>query len=74
MPFLLVLALVVVAMTLTALLQKKPKPAGFIDFKFPIPDEGTPQPVIFGDCWTGDWQVLWVGNYRTEAINGGKKL
>jgi hypothetical protein len=24
----------------------------------PMPDEGTPQCVFFGDCWTADWFVL----------------
>lgn len=35
---------------------------------FPQVDEGTPQAVIFGDCWSADWTVLAVGNYRTKAI------
>lgn len=45
------------------------------DFDFPQSDEGTPQAVIFGECWSGDWTVLAVGNYRNEAIttSTGKK-
>lgn len=45
------------------------------DIAFPQADEGTPQAVFFGECWTGDWAVLGVGNYRTTPIvkSGGKK-
>lgn len=54
---------------------QKPKPAAFDDIEFPQFEEGTPQPVIFGDVWTESWMVLGVGNYRTEEIRseGGKK-
>lgn len=52
-----------------------PQPAAFDEFDFPSADEGTAQCVFFGDCWTEDWMVLTVGNYRTSAIKGkgGKK-
>ncbi len=51
------------------------KPEAFDDIEFPQADEGTPQCVIFGDCWSGDWTVIALGNYRTEEIrvDGGKK-
>lgn len=52
------------------------KPAAFEDFDFPQSEEGTPQSVVFGEVWSGDWMVLDVGNYRTTAITksgGGKK-
>lgn len=52
------------------------QPTAFEDFDFPQVDEGTPQAVVFGDCWSGDWTVLAVGNYRTSPIKvsgGGKK-
>lgn len=51
-----------------------PKPAAFEEFEFPQFEEGTPQAVTFGDCWTKDWFVLAVGNYRTSRIraDGGK--
>ncbi len=52
------------------------KPNAFEEFDFPQADEGTPQCVFFGECWTGDWMVLDVGDYRTSAIkkpSGGKK-
>lgn len=45
-------------------------PEAFEDIKFPQAEEGTPQCVIFGDCWSGDWTVLAVGNYRTQEIRG----
>lgn len=42
--------------------------AAFSDFDFPQTDAGTPHCVFFGDCWTGDWTVLAVGDYSTKAI------
>ncbi len=55
--------------------QQPPTPTAFEDIDFPQVEEGTPQCVIFGDVWIPDWQVLAVGNYRTEPIRskGGKK-
>lgn len=52
-----------------------PPPAAFEDFDFPQADEGTPQAVYFGECWSTGWMVLAVGDYRTTAItkSGGKK-
>jgi hypothetical protein len=46
----------------------KVKPAMFGEFDFPVPDEGTPQIVVFGDVWVPDWCVIGLGNYRTEPI------
>lgn len=84
MNFLWALALMVISYAITALTAKKPvvsnaKPATFEDFTFPQFEEGTAQPVIFGDVWTEDWMVLYYGNLITEAIRtggeggGGKK-
>jgi len=76
------IALLIVSYVITALTTPHPKntdatPTKLTDFSFPVALEGTPQSVIFGDCWTPDWQVLWYGNLRTEAIRqssgGGKK-
>lgn len=55
--------------------QQGPTPTAFEDIDFPQATEGTPQGVIFGDCWSGDWCVLAVGNYRVTEIHaaGGKK-
>lgn len=55
--------------------QPQQGPAALSDFDFPQADEGTPQAVFFGDCWTEGWMVLWYGNYRTSKIQskGGKK-
>lgn len=55
---------------------QSPPPEAFEDIDFPQADEGTPQAVTFGDCWSEDWTVLAVGKYRTEPIEvsgGGKK-
>lgn len=54
---------------------KPPEPASLDEFDFPQSEEGSPQAVIFGEVWTGDWMVLDVGNYRTTSIrsSGGKK-
>lgn len=46
-------------------------PAAFDEIDFPQADEGTPQAVFFGDCWTEDWVVLTVGHYQTIPIPGG---
>lgn len=72
------IALLVVSLGASIALRQKviqPKPAAFEDIQFPQFEEGTPQCVVFGDCWTSDWMVLTVGNYRTEEIKvkGGKK-
>lgn len=50
-------------------------PAAFEDFDFPQADEGTPQAVYFGECWSTSWMVLAVGDYRVTTItkSGGKK-
>lgn len=73
------LALLVVSFIIRTVFAPKPqdaKPAALKDFDFPQVEEGTPQPVIFGEVWTTDWMVLGVGNYRSRAITssgGGKK-
>jgi hypothetical protein len=78
MQFLWAIALLVASFAIQALITpkpEKPKPAGMDEFDFPQTDEGTPQSVFFGDCWTSDWVVLWYGNLRTSAVKskGGKK-
>ncbi|MGI4850623.1 MAG: hypothetical protein ACRYGR_01600 [Janthinobacterium lividum] len=53
-----------------------PTPNTIGDFKLPVPDQGTPIVVVFGDVWIDDWSVLWYGNLRNVAIkagSGGKK-
>lgn len=54
---------------------KKLKPGTLHDFDYPQFEEGSSQAVIFGDCWSAGWFVLWYGNLRTKPIrsNGGKK-
>lgn len=72
------LAMMIVSYVITAAMVKAPepqKPAALADFTFPQADEGTPQAVFFGDCWTSGWMVLWYGNLRSTAIksDGSKK-
>lgn len=72
------LYLLIASMLISYAMQPKmqgPKPTAFEDIDFPTVEEGTPQCVVFGDCWSGDWTVLAVGNYRTTPIrsSGGKK-
>ena len=66
--------LMIASLVITAALAPKIQPqapTAFEDIDFPQADEGTPQAVFFGDCWTEDWVVLTVGNYRTVPIPGG---
>jgi hypothetical protein len=81
MNFVFAIALLIISYAITALLTPRPKnndakAATLKDFSFPVPDEGAAQAIVFGDCWTQDWQVLWFGNLRSEEIRsggGGKK-
>lgn len=70
----LMIASIVISVALAPKVQAPP-PTAFEDIDFPQTDEGTPQAVFFGDCWSEDWLVITVGNYRTEEIrsSGGKK-
>lgn len=69
------LVFMVASVAIQALLVKPQtqKPAALEDFDFPQFDEGTPQAVFFGDCWTNGWMILWYGNYRTSKVKKGKK-
>lgn len=83
MNFVYMLAIAIVLSVLSAVLTPRPKPppdavaSMFKDANFPVADEGSAQAVVFGDCWTPDWQLIWYGNMRTVAITentgGGKK-
>lgn len=55
--------------------QPAKKPAALEEFDFPQADEGTAQPVVFGDVWVSEWMVLWYGDYQVTPIKkkGGKK-
>lgn len=68
--YLLIASVVITAATMPKA-QSTP-PAAFEEIDFPQADEGTPQAVIFGDCWSEDWVVLTYGNYRTAPIPGGE--
>lgn len=70
------LVFLVASVAIQAILVKPQNvaPTALADFDFPQADEGTPQAVFFGDCWSEGWMVLWYGNYRTEKIQSkGKK-
>lgn len=65
------IAMMIVSTIVTAALMPKPKsaePADIGSFEFPQAEEGTAQAVTFGDCWSNDWAVIGMGNYRTEPI------
>lgn len=71
--------LMIASFVISAALAPKvqaPQPEAFSEIDFPTADEGTPQAVIFGDCWSDDWTVLTVGMYSTQPIPpaDGKKL
>jgi hypothetical protein len=75
-----VVALLIASVVLTALITPKtkntgPTPNTLQDFQVPTTAEGTPKAVIFGDCWSGDWTVLWYGDFDVRPIPGpgGKK-
>lgn len=67
---------IIAAVAIAANMPKQPssKPAALGDFDFPQFEVGTPECVIFGDCWVPDWMVLGYGNYRSQPIypSGGK--
>lgn len=80
MNFVYAIVLLIASYVITSLVSRPKKsapalPALESDFDFPQADEGTPQAVVFGDCWTSSWMVLWHGKYRSTAIRtkGGKK-
>lgn len=78
MQFIIAIVLLIASYAISALTARRPpdaKPAAITDFQFPQSAEGTPQAVLFGDCWIVDYQVLWYGNLRNAKIyaEGGKK-
>lgn len=78
MPLWAAFALLVISFIIRALFSPKPqvpKPATFEEFEFPQIDEGTAQPVLFGQRTTPSWFVLGAGNFSSKAIKGkgGKK-
>lgn len=47
---------------------QKPKAATLDDMNIPQVEDGTPQAVVFGEVWSGDWQVIGTGNFATTKI------
>lgn len=71
MPIFYAIAMLVISVIINIALTPKPasaKPATLDDFNIPQVEEGTPQVVYFGENWTGDWQVLAYGNFRTKKV------
>lgn len=67
--------MLVASYAITTLMAKKPqgsKPNVIADFQFPQFEEGTPQAVLFGDCWCPDWMVLSTSDFRTSSIKAKK--
>lgn len=65
------LAAVILSAVISAVTAPRPvdqKPAALEDFDFPQFEEGTPQCVVFGDCWVSDFCVIGMGNFGTEPI------
>lgn len=78
MNFIWAIALLVVSYAIQALTAKKPvntdaKPNTFEDFNIVQFEEGTAQPVVFGDAWIEDWMVLYYGQLRIEPIRNKAK-
>ncbi|BCG45209.1 tail assembly chaperone [Salmonella phage SAP012] len=65
------LAMLVASILINAALAPKPaqpQAATLKDMNIPQVKEGTAQAVVFGEAWTGDWQVLGFGDFRTSAV------
>nr|WP_308006609.1 hypothetical protein [Xanthomonas albilineans] len=67
------IALILVSVLYSAYMARKnqPRAAIFEDGDFPTADEGTPQYVVFGDCWSADWCVIAWGNQRSRKVKKG---
>lgn len=48
--------------------RQKRDPLTEKDVDIPQIDEGTPQAVLHGDCWTSGWTVLGWGNLQSEGV------
>ena len=76
-PFTLQLIFLVVVAIVSYALTPKPKnadPAIIQDSDIPIAAEGTPIPVVFGEVWLKQPNVVWYGDLKTTPIHrsGGK--
>lgn len=72
------LAGIALALLVTYALRPKPQsqpPAGIEDLKVPTAEEGKSIPVVFGCVRVKNPNVVWYGDYKTQAIKskGGKK-
>ncbi|TAA42930.1 hypothetical protein EAT51_04320 [Pseudoxanthomonas winnipegensis] len=67
------IALIIIAVLYAAYAarQIRAKRLAFEDSDFPTFEEGTPQYVVFGDCWSADWCVIAWGNTRAKKVYKG---
>lgn len=66
--------LLVAALVISYALAPKPPnapPPALDDIEAPTAEEGRAIPVIFGDVWVDDPNVVWYGDLQTEPIYGG---
>lgn len=72
------IAIMIVSAIISYALAPKPptpKPASLGDIEAPTAEEGRPIPVVFGEVWCKDPNVLWYGDLGNEPIRkkSGKK-
>lgn len=46
---------------------RQPKPTEVEDMEKPTAEEGNPIPVVFGEAWLKDLNVLWSGEIDTNS-------
>lgn len=75
MQLIVALVLLVATYVITSLTMKTQNqaPAALSEWDFPQFEEGTEQPVVFGDVWLKGPFILWYGNYRTIKIKSKSK-
>lgn len=70
------LAILIISAALSYALRPKPpvpKAATLSDFNIPTPEVGKPLPVVFGDVWVDNADVLWYGDLSTQPIKQSGK-
>ncbi|QIN95185.1 hypothetical protein DLP3_022 [Stenotrophomonas phage vB_SmaS_DLP_3] len=71
-----VVVMIVVAIIAAFAMQPKtqqPKAATIDDFDMPTAEDGKEAPVMFGDNWTEDPNVLWYGDLSTRPVKAKSK-
>lgn len=62
------IAIQVVSAFLIAALTSKPKGPEVQQADLPVAEDGAPVPVIFGDVWIEDSNILWFGDQDQTPI------